>query len=391
VVEREENRLLRQWWNGSGDYSWVVEFLGPRGFLTGLRVIVGTGGLLMGLALLCLLTEHLARPRVISHSVVAEMAVASFGWAVFWWFFRWPSARKSAALFALADIGIAVATAVHANPLAALSTTPLFAMTGAFIVFFFGPRVNAVHIAFATATIVATAVWLVLSDEPDAVPTAISKSIIALTVTVAIFPFVQFGFWLVRNNSIESLTDPLTDLANRRGLSNYLSRKVNRMTSPLEPLCAFVVDLDGFKNINDEYGHKIGDAVIARTAEQIRLAVRPSAFVARTGGEEFVVVDLLKLSAAAAVGEKSEPRSRRWRHQRRPPASGLRSGPSAMCQSSTRSMPAPTKPCTQRKRGGGNRIALGGTVNAANSGWQQDEIPFRPIQLDGGRRARIRC
>jgi hypothetical protein len=48
VVERESDRLLRQWWNEPGDYSWLVEFLGRRGFLTGLQVIMGIGGLLMG-------------------------------------------------------------------------------------------------------------------------------------------------------------------------------------------------------------------------------------------------------------------------------------------------------------------------------------------------------
>src|SRR5277367_3540533 len=104
-------------------------------------------------------------------------------------------------------------------------------MTGAFIVFFYGPRANAVHIVFATVTIVGTAVWLAVSDQPDAVPVAIAKAVIALTVTIGILPFVQFGFWLIRSNSIESLTDPLTELANRRGLANYLDRKIETLTA----------------------------------------------------------------------------------------------------------------------------------------------------------------
>jgi diguanylate cyclase (GGDEF)-like protein len=384
VVKSESDLLLRQWWNEPGDYSWVVEFLGPRGFLTGLRVIIGTGGLLMGLALLCLLTEQLVQPRVISQSVVAAMMVGSFVWAALWWFMRWPSARQSAVLFAGADVAIAAATAVHANPLAALSTTPLFAMTGAFIVFFFGPRANAVHMAFATVTIVATAVWLAVSDQPDAVPVAISKAIIALAVTVAIFPFVQFGFWLVRNNSIESLTDPLTDLANRRGLSNYLSRKVNRQTSPLGPLCAFVIDLDGFKNINDEYGHKIGDAVITRTAERIRLAVSTSAFVARTGGEEFVVVDLLELSAAAAIGEAIRAAIEAPETPKATASIGIAAGAISDVSDFDAIYACADEAMYAAKRSGGNRIALGSAVNAASLNGPQDDIGFRPMQLDDG-------
>lgn len=224
--------------------------------------------------------------------------------------FPWPSARQAAALFAFADIGIAIATWLHADPLAALSSTPLFAMPGAYIVFFYGPRANAVHMAFSTVTIVSAPTALALSDRPDAVAVAIAKALIALTVTVGIFPFVQFGFWLVRSNSIESLTDPLTELANRRGLANYLTRKLDTLTSSPEPLSVFVVDLDGFKNINDIYGHKIGDTVIARTAEQIRVAVGPSAFVARTGGEEFVVVDLLTLQPPRRSRKAFEPPSK---------------------------------------------------------------------------------
>jgi diguanylate cyclase (GGDEF)-like protein len=136
------------------------------------------------------------------------------------------------------------------------------------------------------------------------VPVAISKALIALTVTVGVLPFVQFGFWLVRSNSVESLTDPLTELANRRGLVNYLARRIDRFVSSPDPLCALVIDPDGFKNINDEHGHHVGDAVIVRTGRQIRAQVGPSAFVARTGGEEFVVVDLLPLHAAVAMAER---------------------------------------------------------------------------------------
>jgi len=65
-------------------------------------------GILTALGLLCLLFEHLIQPRVLSHALVIGMVVASISWAVYWWFFPWPTARQSAALFALADIGVIV-------------------------------------------------------------------------------------------------------------------------------------------------------------------------------------------------------------------------------------------------------------------------------------------
>jgi diguanylate cyclase (GGDEF)-like protein len=374
-------RLLRQWWDEPGDYAWVVDFLGPRGYLAGLRLIIGTGGLLMGLSLLCLFFEHL-QPIAISRVLVALMAACSFAWAAYWWLFRWPTARQSAVLFVLADIGIAIATAVHANPLAALSTTSLFAMTGAFVVFFFGPRANAVHVAFATVTIVAAATWLALSGQPDSIQMAISKAVIALTVTVGIFPFVQFGFWLVRNNAVESLTDPLTDLANRRGLANYLSRKSGKLASSPIPLCAFVIDLDRFKQINDIHGHKVGDAVITRTAERIRVAVGPSAFVARTGGEEFVAVDLLTVQAAAVIAENIRVAIEALDSPKATASIGVAVGHindtdefDAIHASADEAMYA-------AKRAGGNRIALGGVSGSSQVGGRHPEIQFRSTTLD---------
>jgi len=124
-VKSESTRLLRQWWNEPGDYTWVVEFYRRRGLMASLRGSAAAGGVITALASLCLQFEDLIQPHWLSHAAVIWMMVCSIGWSVYWWFFPWPTPRQSLALFALADIGIAIATVLHANPLAALSTTPL--------------------------------------------------------------------------------------------------------------------------------------------------------------------------------------------------------------------------------------------------------------------------
>jgi diguanylate cyclase (GGDEF)-like protein len=377
----ESARLLRQWWNEPGDYLWVVEFYRRRGLMTALRMSNGFGGVITALATVCLGFEDLVRPHWLSHAVVIWMLVSSIGWIVFWWFFPWPSARQTGVLFAFADIGIAIATGLHAEPLAALSTTPLFAVPGVCIVFYFSPRANAAHMALATVTIVATATWLALSDRPDAVAVAIAKALIAWMVTVGIFPFVQFGFWLIRSNSIESLTDPLTELANRRGLANYLDRKLETLTASSKPLCVFVIDLDGFKNINDIYGHKIGDAVIRRTAQQIRVAAGPSAFVARTGGEEFVVLDLLTLQAAAPIAESIRAAIAAPDTPKVTASIGVAAGTIEDLAAYEAIHACADDTMYAAKRDGGNRIALAGATDAAHHGHHQAEIPFGPMGL----------
>ena len=160
------------------------------------------------------------------------------------------------------------------------------------------------------------------------------------------------------------------------------TRGVNRLASTLEPLCAFVIDLDGFKNINDEYGHKIGDAVITRTAERIRLAAGPSAFVARTGREEFVVIDLLELSAAAAIGEGIRAAIEALETPKATASIGIAVGAISDVSQFDAIYACADEAMYAAKRNGGNRIALGGATDAASPGRRQDEIHFRPMQFD---------
>ncbi|KRD17797.1 hypothetical protein ASE48_25255 [Mycobacterium sp. Root265] len=294
---------LAHWWNDPVDHYWLLNFLRPRGHLVPLRVLIGSGGVVMGIALVLVQFTQLTEPAAVSRAVMGLLTVAAFGWPVYWWFFPWPSPRTSITLFILTDIGIAMACAAHGSPMAAMATTPLFAVTGIYLVYFHGPRATAVHLLIATVTVLGVAVWLGLSAEPDAVFLAICKALVSLLVTVGILPFAQFGFWLIRNSSVESLVDELTSLANRRGLLDYVSRLTTSADQP-NPMCVFVIDLDKFKGINDRHGHVVGDLVLVRTAHRLRDALRRQAFIARTGGEEFVVIDYLPAEEASSVGER---------------------------------------------------------------------------------------
>ena len=83
--------------------------------------------------------------------------------------------------------------------------------------------------------------------------------------------------------------DPLTDLPNRRALNEYLSR-VFDSDMMLDDVAVFHVDLDKFKLINDTMGHDAGDSVLLEAAKILRSEVRATDFVARVGGDEFVLV-----------------------------------------------------------------------------------------------------
>jgi diguanylate cyclase (GGDEF)-like protein len=84
-------------------------------------------------------------------------------------------------------------------------------------------------------------------------------------------------------------TDPLTGLLNRRGLDDTLAGALVR-ASPERILALYVLDLDGFKPVNDQFGHDVGDELLRLVAQRLRASMRAGDAVARLGGDEFVVM-----------------------------------------------------------------------------------------------------
>ncbi|MTW15508.1 diguanylate cyclase [Rhodoplanes serenus] len=88
----------------------------------------------------------------------------------------------------------------------------------------------------------------------------------------------------------ESLTDPLTTLANRKCFDDALSRMVEHAHLRDEPLSLILTDIDHFKRFNDTYGHLTGDQVLRLVALSVKQNVKGQDLAARYGGEEFAVL-----------------------------------------------------------------------------------------------------
>ena len=87
-----------------------------------------------------------------------------------------------------------------------------------------------------------------------------------------------------------AITDPLTDLFNRRFFQSALDTEVRRSHRHSLELAVLMLDLDSFKSVNDVYGHPFGDRVLRRAGGAIRRSVRESDTACRFGGEEFCVI-----------------------------------------------------------------------------------------------------
>jgi len=110
-----------------------------------------------------------------------------------------------------------------------------------------------------------------------------------------------------KNEQLEimSITDQLTGLYNRTYIMKYLVKEIERAISLKFPVSFILFDLDHFKSINDKHGHLIGDKVLQKTTDTIKLNLRPSDVLARYGGEEFIIfAPKTDLNTATALAEK---------------------------------------------------------------------------------------
>jgi len=84
--------------------------------------------------------------------------------------------------------------------------------------------------------------------------------------------------------------DPLTNMYNRRYFASISNTIIGLTNRSKEPLSVIMIDIDKFKNINDTYGHSIGDEILILIANKLMNLVRKSDTIARIGGEEFVIL-----------------------------------------------------------------------------------------------------
>jgi diguanylate cyclase (GGDEF)-like protein/PAS domain S-box-containing protein len=102
-----------------------------------------------------------------------------------------------------------------------------------------------------------------------------------------------------------ALLDPLTSIGNRRHLESRLYMRMVDFKENQVPFGLLFCDIDYFKNLNDTYGHSLGDKVLRMIAQTLRVNIRESDTMGRWGGEEFMVIlQDVDASSLLAIGEK---------------------------------------------------------------------------------------
>ena len=157
---------------------------------------------------------------------------------------------------------------------------------------FLGARWLVVHMVAVVA-----ACWIALAGSYPST----AALLVQVAVSATMLDVATFGVFVLRRRVQRLLvatqelssTDPLTGLANRRSLVEQAPRIWRQARRDGQRVGALVLDLDHFKRLNDEFGHAVGDAVLRSVGAALAASVRPPDVLARTGGEELVVLGLV--------------------------------------------------------------------------------------------------
>lgn len=220
------------------------------------------------------------------------------------WAYRWPTRRQSICYVLSMLACTAIVCVSYSDRLFGLLGCMTFAVLGGYTAFFHSPRLLTLNLVAASSTALAVAVMLAATTG-DLVCAACALLQIAVALVSA--PFASNT--LVKNLAADARhaeVDPLSGLLNRRGFYPATSALVATRAGPVRDrhLTITMVDLDQFKDLNDNHGHAVGDRALVTIAEVLRNNTDESCVIARIGGEEFLIADLIAHTDLRAQAER---------------------------------------------------------------------------------------
>ncbi len=162
------------------------------------------------------------------------------------------------------------------------------------VAFRFGPREAATAIVIVSAVAISRTLWgagpfSIYQPQESLVLLQVWTGITAVT-SLVLAAVVAAQRDVQGTLRAQAVTDPLTGLANHRQLIQALEAEIKRSRRTAQPLAVVLLDLDGLKQINDQYGHLAGSLAIRRVAEALLGSCRATDTAARFGGDEFALV-----------------------------------------------------------------------------------------------------
>ncbi len=282
-------RLLAGWRHLPFDYAALPAYMRRHGLLEPYRRFIGAIVLTMASAGGALFLSPIGPTGPTASALLIASLVGGTVLAVLWWSRPWPTYRQSVLFVVCADLVIFGALLSVADAPTAFILSTAFLVVGVYCGHFLPMRALFLHVV---ATMTGSAVLMVLASRGS--DTDVSVLAVQLLVLCTLFVFMplltQVPLFHLREDAYRSADDPLTGVLNRRGLHQVVVAH-SRLPLPTDHVVgALVIDLDGFKHVNDTLGHAGGDDVLRRVGARLRAATDGWAIAARLGGEEFGVV-----------------------------------------------------------------------------------------------------
>lgn len=293
--------LFRTWWSADGKYDWFLTYARARGLARYAGLVIAAIGILIAVIPVTILLEH--KSSFASKTVLVCAALCAIGWSAR--FVVNPELSRSASLWfvASADVGITLVCLQDPSPGSGLFSVTALALPTIYVTFLHGPKVLVLQLSWVLASLTWMLVAFVRSDGSTNAAHSTAQALVVAATCVGAPLLSQILVILMRSDAIESVEDPLTGLLNRRGLYAKFGHLLG-WPDDAGDVVVILVDLDMFKQVNDDYGHGIGDDVLVRTARRIQSVTRGSAVLSRLGGEEFVLVDRLPHRYAESLAER---------------------------------------------------------------------------------------
>lgn len=291
---------LQSWWHQPDHYDWLSSYLEVRGLRGLTRFMMMAVILLLCAAPLLMHLSPDGPAAGIPSALSWAVAAVNVGLAVIW-ARRWPTAAQSKAFALIAALCIAAFCMLDQNPAAGMLGCAVFAALAGYVAFFHtSPYLVAVFVLALTTTVISAA-RVAAAGDPAA---AAGKFLVVLVSVLAVPCSVQVVVHLLGSDAAESDIDALTGVRNRRGFYRAAYDLVLGARDAGTTISLVLVDLDGFKRINDTHGHTAGDKLLIAVSDILRRHADGDNIAARFGGEEFVIAGNIADGVAVALADR---------------------------------------------------------------------------------------
>ena len=279
---------LARWWRQSDHYDRLSSHLQAWGLATVARFTIAliAAGLSVD-ALGTIWTPTGPRGVVPLACTLAASVGAAVGALL--WVLRWPTRAAATAFAVLSTASIALIALAQHNPLISMLTCAAFTATASYIALFHTAPLMAYN--FAVAGVVG-GVEAIRMAPGFGIVAGLCDYLLLLLLNLAVPSGIQVVVHMLGTDAERAERDQLTGLLTRRAFRRRAKARLEQGRDQRGHFVIAVIDLDHFKQLNDNYGHGTGDDALVSVARALRDTTDDTAVICRSGGEEFVIADI---------------------------------------------------------------------------------------------------